>query len=69
MFEFILTFRGIALRFAYAHFYVIISSINRNFGGHIMWKNIYVEGAVGSENGLILEDEEYQFYEDFTCKF
>ena len=24
-----------------------------------MWENIYIEGAIGSENGLILEDEEY----------
>ena len=24
-----------------------------------MWKNIYVEGATGSENGLILRDEQY----------
>ena len=24
-----------------------------------MWKNIYVEGVTGSENGLILRDEEY----------
>ena len=24
-----------------------------------MWNDLYVEGAVGSENGLILEDEEY----------
>lgn len=25
----------------------------------MMWENIYIEGAIGSENGLILEDEEY----------
>lgn len=25
-----------------------------------MWKNLYVEGAVGSENGEILCDEEYK---------
>ena len=24
-----------------------------------MWENIYVEGTVGSEGGLILDDEEY----------
>lgn len=24
-----------------------------------MWKDLYVEGAVGSENGLVLSDEEY----------
>lgn len=24
-----------------------------------MWENIFVEGSVGSENGLILEDEVY----------
>lgn len=24
-----------------------------------MWKNLYIEGAIGSENGIILEDEEY----------
>lgn len=25
-----------------------------------MWKNLYVEGMIGSENGEILADEEYQ---------
>lgn len=35
-----------------------------------MWKNLYIEGTVGSENGIILEeDEEYQFYEEFTRKY
>ena len=24
-----------------------------------MWNNLYVENAIGSENGLILKDEEY----------
>ena len=24
-----------------------------------MWKNLYVKGAIGSENGIVLEDEEY----------
>ena len=25
-----------------------------------MWKNLYVNGALGSENGIILKDEEYR---------
>ena len=28
--------------------------------GEIMWKDIYVPGATGSEGGLILADEEYK---------
>lgn len=25
-----------------------------------MWKNIYIPGAIGSENGIVLADEEYK---------